>query len=116
MTTPAATAKKITGTIQGTYTAHTSTLASIAVQGGTLSTGLSHSALDVIDDLLTSLLNGQTSSEGSWAIQITIMPSDSRGRLESIQRQKEKKSKSTTKKKKKEWLPCEHLGNVDIYR
>ena len=94
----AATVRPTTVTIQGTCIAHTSIRESIEIPAGAPLTELLPSVLSAIDDLRTSPWSGETSSDDTWEIQITMRPSDGHGLVESLQKLKEKRSQRTTEK------------------
>jgi hypothetical protein len=91
MTISAATAKSAIVTIRGTYTAHTFTPVSIEAPDGMHITGPSLYALSATVDSLIFRLNGETSCDGTWEIQITMKRKDLPGPSENIQKPNKKK-------------------------
>lgn len=76
MTTPVAIVQPITATIPDTYIARTFTPGSTEALVGMPRMGPLRYAQNAIGDLLTSLWNGETSSEVTWEIQIMMKQKD----------------------------------------
>lgn len=90
MTTPAVPAKKITDTIRGTCNALTFIQENIVIQDGALTTEQLRFVRNAIGDILITLWNGPISSKDSWAVAITMKPSEEHGKAESSPEQNEK--------------------------
>jgi len=76
MTTPVFTAKPTTDMIQDIVIAHTFTPESTEAPDGTQRMEQLRSVLNVIEDLQTTLWSGETSSDDTWEIVITMRRKD----------------------------------------
>ena len=96
MTTVVLNVASNTGMTPDMFTVRTFTLENTEAQDGIVHTVLSRCVQNVIDDLRTSLLSGETLSEGSLEMQITMRRNDSPGVSINIQKQNNSKSESIT--------------------
>jgi len=83
---------------RGTYTVPTFTLESIEIRDGAPTMGQLRSALNAIEDLLTTRSNGQIFFEDSWEILLTTSQSAALGNHESSRRPSGWRLESITKK------------------